>query len=112
MTENENIIIKTESDEVRVKEEDNSEDSEPPMKKSRGAGLFQAFLDDGDDDDIVITGSYQRTAKDIAREEVQGYREAPRHPNPEKPLHFWKIHATRFPHLERLAKKYLCAQAT
>ena len=96
-----------EPSEVQVKLED---DLEPVAKKTKEATktLIDSLLYE-DDDDLTITDSYQRSKAEMAEDEIKKYREFPKHNNA---LAFWNYHKHTLPNLEKLATKYLVAQAT
>ena len=96
-----------EPSEVQAKLKD---DLEPVAKKTKEAtkSLIDSILYE-DDDNLTITDSYQRSKVEMAEDEIKKYREFPKHNNA---LAFWNYHKHTLPNLEKLATKYLVAQAT
>ena len=92
------------------KEEDGPNEMEiEVVEKKPRQSLMESLLYDADDNDVEITDSYRRTRKERAEEEVNRYREMPKHKN--APV-FWSYNKHTLPHLTKLASKYLVAQAT
>ena len=92
------------------KEEDGPTETEiEVVEKKPRQSLMEGLLYDADDNDVEITDSYRRTSKERAEEEVNRYREMPKHKN--APV-FWSYNKHTLPHLTELASKYLVAQAT
>ena len=46
------------------------------------------------------------------QDEISKYRKEQKISKAGNPLHFWKKNEKRFPHLAKLARKYLCLMAT
>ena len=55
--------------------------------------------------------SGNKSKQDIL-DEISKYRKEPKISKAGNPLHFWKKNEKRFPHLAKLARKYLCVMAT
>lgn len=47
-----------------------------------------------------------------AEKEVQRYQDSPPQPLTDEPLGWWKSEACKYPHLARLAQRYLCVPGT
>ena len=78
---------------------------EPPSKKRR---LLGAHLSSSSSEDEA---SGNNSKQDIL-DEISKYRKEPKISKAGNPLHFWKKNEKRFPHLAKLARKYLCVMAT
>ena len=105
MIDTESIMLDVKAEKIAVKTED-SEIMETPAKRAKG--VMDSLLSD-DEDDIEIKTSYKRFPAEMAKDEVRSYRESPRSCDT---VMFWKLNGHRFYHLERLARKYICAQGT
>ena len=98
------IILQAPTHAVEIKTED-AQDVPPPSKRT----LLDSLLFD-ENDDVSVVCSYQLTVEQRALSELQRYQALP--VKNDNPLTFWKEHQASFPTLAKMARKYLCAQAT
>lgn len=80
---------------------------EPPVKKRKAAD-FEDWLDD-----VVFTGESQVSTEEVAEKELEMYmsNSQPIQGNPTL-LEWWKCNELVYPRLAKLARKYLCCQAS
>jgi hypothetical protein len=78
--------------------------SKPKVPRTALESMFE--------DDILVTGEEVLNPVEMARKEVQSYKEHRPAPMKENPLDWWKEREIYFPRLSRLASEYLCVQAT
>ena len=90
--------------------EEDLETGAPPAKKTALGELFGDFFSTahptGSDEDAP-TPWHQ-----VVEEEIQLYKMAPVIAIDSNPLDWWKAHEQSYPHLAKLAKRYLAVQAT
>lgn len=80
--------------------------STPPNAKKMSWGRFL----DGDDDDA---DDMSEDAASLLRKEIDLYTSLPTlRPKDACPLKWWAEHESTFPSIAKLARKYLCVQAT
>ena len=88
--------------------EQEQSDSEPPSKRRKLGSWLKSSKQQRD-----TTDSAAKSPEVLLKEEIERYSKIAR-PDPEKtnPLDWWKLQASSYPVLAKLAKKYLCICAS
>lgn len=102
-TDRNSLFAAGENDEDDVQAADN--DAEPMMKKNRLESDFEQLFGPHFD-------SGRKEAHSTPAAELQGYLATPQIPTMENPLQWWARNQNEFPHLTKLAYRYLAVPAT
>ena len=80
--------------------------SEPPSKKRKLGSWLKEVKSTRTD------STAPKTIEEKAKEEIEAYLKAPPADPESNPLHWWKVHATTYPFVAKVARKYLCICAS
>ncbi|XP_065891712.1 E3 SUMO-protein ligase ZBED1-like [Dysidea avara] len=84
----------------------------PPNKQRKLSSLLREATSTVCSTAGTVTPSKEQTAEDKMRNEVEEYLKTSTIDPEVNPLKWWKIHATDFPVISKLARKYLCVCAS
>lgn len=80
--------------------------SEPPSKKRKLGSWLKEVKNTRTD------STTPKTTEEKAKEEIEAYLQAPSADPESNPLLWWKVHATTYPFVAKVARKYLCICAS
>lgn len=98
------------STEESVPADDISDEDKPPhTPKKRGSALVNLL---GETFKLARSSLIPSSPSSKAEKEVQRYQDSPPLPLSDEPLGWWKSEACKYPHLAKLAQRYLCVPGT
>lgn len=82
--------------------------TEPPAKRRK----LGSWLKKAKQANNTLSASSKPEARDRVKEEIEKYEKTPQAEPDSNPLDWWRVHASMFPVLAKLANKYLCICAS